>query len=710
MDSSGASSNVHDHGTPVDEQKKRFRCNYCAKVVSGSTRLKQHLAGVRGDVVPCEQVPEDVKVQMRSCFLDTKKGVLTREVGQLYHPDLPLKRNWCSNSANPNHSQPGSKGKGKRVILNSALDECVERKVPNKIFHSSTGIKSDEGEEDSLRHAQRCIGRFFYDAGLDFNAVKSPSFWKMIDAIIGCGLMEYKIPSCQELKGWILEEEVKEIHQYVREVRHSWGMTGCSILLDGWTDGNGQNLINFLVDCPQGPIFLRSVKIMGSFDDADALLSVLDEIIEEVGAENVVQVIAHTTSGCMETLGKQFMEKHRTIFWSVCASHCIDLMLEKIGMMDSIKRVLDRAKAITKFIYGHSTVFELMKKHTSGEDLLKPSRYKSAMQFLTLENIVSKRENLRNMFASSAWNTSVWASSTEGKCVADLVGEPSFWSGAQMVLKAAIPLVRVLCLINGRDHRPQMGYIYETMDQMKETIKTEFKDKKTKYLPFWGLIDDIWDNFLHSPLHSAGYFLNPSLFYSSDFLADAEVASGLLCCIVRMVKDRQVQDLISLQLDEYRAANGSFGHGSAIDQRTRMPPAQWWASYGGHCPDLQRFAIRILSQTCCGASRYALQRNLSEQLHANGRNCIEHKRLNDLTFVHYNLRLQHFSLDMIGNGSNIVQEEIDAINDWVVDEVQDVMAQSEDSCAVDLDCGMGIAQRVISEEGPSDLQPKKEPR
>lgn len=111
------------------------------------------------------------------------------------------------------------------------------------------------------------------------------------------------------------------------------------------------------------------------------------------------------------------------------------------------------------------------------------------MPFLTLENIVAEKKNLKAMFASFEWNRTKWASRTEGKRIVNLVEDRSFWSTARMVLKATIPLVRVLCLINGA-YKPQVGYIDKTMDQAKETIKEEFKNKKTQYWPIWEIIDD----------------------------------------------------------------------------------------------------------------------------------------------------------------------------------------------------------------------------
>ncbi|KAK9097633.1 hypothetical protein Sjap_023130 [Stephania japonica] len=517
----------------------------------------------------------------------------------------------------------------------------------------------------------------------------------MTNAILECAPNNFKIPSCEELRGRILLDELELIRRHVMAVKRSWVTTGCSILLDGWTDhGKGRSLINFLVDSPGGPIFLRSADVSGFDKDVNAMSSLLDGVIEEVGVGNVIQVITYSTSACMDALGKRLTAKHRSMFWTVCASHCIGLMLEKIEALALTKKILDRAKIITRFIYSHAMVLRLMRKNCGVRDVVCPSKIKSAASFLTLANIVSESKNLKSIFESFAWNTSTWASTSAGKMVADLVGESSFWTEAGMVLKATIPLVRVLKLLNGEDGKPQVGYIYETMDQAKEAIKMEFGNKKGKYLPFWKIIDEIWDNHLHSPLHSAGYYFNPGFFYSSDFLSDAEVASGLLCCIVRMVEDRNIQDLISLQMDEYRMAKGGFGDQSAVEQRTQIPPAEWWSRYGGQCPELQRFAIRILSQTCSGGFKYQLRRSLSEQMHTHRRNNVEQRRLSDLTFVHHNLQLQHqhhhHSSIIHRYNKDIIVRDMDAMNDWVVAPDQHTCPNSSDSDWVFSDCDVVV--------------------
>ncbi|XP_024460971.1 uncharacterized protein LOC112328187 isoform X2 [Populus trichocarpa] len=616
MTAGEVSINIHDHGAALDEKKKRVQCNYCGKVLSGFSRLKYHVGGIRGDVVPCEKVAENVRESFRSMLLENKRASRDNEVQNLYPPDLPWKR-YCSPDLNAakrkkrDANQTTGCGSGMHAEMHSVVEDDMTEHV--SVNNRRRAMSSGPKENVMSRQAQRCIGRFFYETGFDFSASTLPSFQRMINATLDDGHSEYKVPSLQDLKGWILHDEVEEIKTYVNEISHSWASTGCSVLLDGWVDEKGRNLVSFVVECPGGPTYLRSADVSAIIDDVNALQLLLEGVIEEVGIDNVVQIVAFSTVGWVGAVGEQFMQRYWCVFWCVSASHCIELMLEKIGAMDSIRRTLEKAKIITKFIYGHKKVLKLMRNHIDDYDLIKPSKMKLAMPFFTLENILSEKKNLEEMFDSFEWKTSVWSSTVEGMRVAHLVGDHSFWSGAEMASKATVPLLRVLCLVNEGD-KPQVGFIYETMDQVKETIKKEFKNKKSDYTPFWTAIDDIWDTRLHSPLHAAGYYLNPCLFYSSDFYSDPEVTFGLLCCVVRMVADQRTQLKITFQLDEYRHARGAFQEGKAIVKRTNISPAQWWCTYGKQCPELQRFAVRILSQTCDGASRCKTSDLVSEAM------------------------------------------------------------------------------------------------
>ena len=54
-----------------------------------------------------------------------------------------------------------------------------------------------------------------------------------------------------------------------------------------------------------------------------------------------------------------------------------------------------------------------------------------------------------------------------------------FWKNVVMCLKGALPLVKVLRLVDS-DENPAMGFIYEAMAQAKRQIKENFNNVEKK--------------------------------------------------------------------------------------------------------------------------------------------------------------------------------------------------------------------------------------
>ena len=99
-------------------------------------------------------------------------------------------------------------------------------------------------------------------------------------------------------------------------------------------------------------------------------------------------------------------------------------------------------------------------------------------------------------------------------------------------------------------------------------------------------------------MHAAGYYLNPQLHYNVDFKADFEVKRGLYDCLERIVGDVQEISKIDSQLEDFKRKAKFFGSPIAMAALKTKTPAQWWESYGDEHPELQKFAIRVLSLTC----------------------------------------------------------------------------------------------------------------
>lgn len=110
----------------------------------------------------------------------------------------------------------------------------------------------------------------------------------------------------------------------------SWDKIGCTIMSNGWSDGKSHTIINFLVSYPQATMFLKSVDAYDTVKDENLLLQLLDEVVMEEGVSSVIQVIIDNASNYV-IVRKMLEEKQITIYWTPCATQCMDLMLENIG-------------------------------------------------------------------------------------------------------------------------------------------------------------------------------------------------------------------------------------------------------------------------------------------------------------------------------------------------------------------------------------------
>ena len=65
--------------------------------------------------------------------------------------------------------------------------------------------------------------------------------------------------------------------------------------------------------------------------------------------QNLVQVITNNAANYV-AVGKMLMERHHTLFWTPCATHCIDLLLEDMGKLSFVKEVIDMARCPQVYI------------------------------------------------------------------------------------------------------------------------------------------------------------------------------------------------------------------------------------------------------------------------------------------------------------------------------------------------------------------------
>ncbi|XP_028067063.1 uncharacterized protein LOC114269894 [Camellia sinensis] len=294
---------------------------------------------------------------------------------------------------------------------------------------------------------------------------------------------------------------------------------------DGWTDGKSRSLTNFLVNSPSGTVFIKSIDTFGVIKSSMKLFEMLDAIVNEIGEENVVQVVTGSASAYVGA-GRLLEEKRTKLFWSPCAAHCLDLMLSDIGELTVFKDTIIKAKEIAVYIYRHAWVLDLFRKFTKNRELTRPAVTRFATAFLTLKSFQDRKLQLRAMFAPEEWARSSYSTSINAKkAQGTILGDARFWKAIKYCLKCVLPLVKILRLVDG-DAKLAMRFIYEAMDRAKEEIASNLNHMRGRYKRIWEIIDTRWDLQLHRPLHAAAYYFNPMFHYQENFTADTEVKIG----------------------------------------------------------------------------------------------------------------------------------------------------------------------------------------
>jgi Protein of unknown function (DUF 659) len=76
------------------------------------------------------------------------------------------------------------------------------------------------------------------------------------------------------------------------------------------------------------------------------------------------------------------MEKYNHIFWTPCAAHYIDLMLEDIDKDNLIRDIVHKAQTLTNFIYNHQWTLNLMHEAINNREQLRPDITRFATNFI----------------------------------------------------------------------------------------------------------------------------------------------------------------------------------------------------------------------------------------------------------------------------------------------------------------------------------------
>lgn len=235
-----------------------------------------------------------------------------------------------------------------------------------------------------------------------------------------------------------------------------------------------------------------------------------------------------------------------------------------------------------------------------------------------------------------------------------VLDENGFWNPLIQALRIMTPLVQMMLRMTDGD-KPIMGKIYDRMFLISERIRNSKVPWKAQAMK---IHEDRWE-YLHSPMHSAGYALDPE-FWETKGAHDTATQEGLLTVMQRIclrdiyetasASEREaltlnsdvVQERVSvveLQLSHYQEKEGAFSRLAVRNNATVMAPATWWSTYGKHLKELQSVAMRVLAQPAAASSA---ERNWSiySQIKNDKRSQLSHEHADYRVYCHEALHLR----------------------------------------------------------------------
>ncbi|XP_042499920.1 uncharacterized protein LOC122078124 [Macadamia integrifolia] len=406
---------------PDLNDKNLVRCTLCGKDAKGGIkRLKQHLIGGYGDISKCPKTIAAIAREMHEAIMRNQK-----RKPYVFDEDYSVDHQQGEDLLEEIES--GGQLQSVKGPIDSYLRRTPEEIVGERRSKGSTQttIQSSLRSNADREKTNAYVAKWFYKTGIPFKTVKLRSFEEMVEAIAQFG-SGYKPPSYHELRVPLLQDEKAQIDYIKKKYEDYWKMHGCTLMYDGWTDKRGRHLINFLVNCPLGTYFMGSVDVSSESQYADMLFQLLDSKIEEIGEDNVVQVVTDNAANY------------------VAAAHCLDLMLEDIGKLKAYKTTIERAKTMTSFIYRHYKLVDALRKKTNGIDLVRSGVKRFATSFLTLQSLYKNKDALKQLFVFDDWNSSKLSKTEAGKKVLETILAQTFWNSVLDCLRASQPILVVL--------------------------------------------------------------------------------------------------------------------------------------------------------------------------------------------------------------------------------------------------------------------------
>ncbi|KAL0771456.1 hypothetical protein Bca101_036607 [Brassica carinata] len=465
----------------------RFKCSFCDEIRQGSySRVKAHLLALKGQGISiCRRATMADKLEMQK--LENEFELKKSESGCRAVP-LP-----CES-------------------LSKKRKSCISPIV------ASFGIQA----RDQLDQE---IARMFFTGGVPFNLVRKPSYHRSYQFAAASKLDGYVPPSYNKLRTTLLQQEKNNVEKLLVPLKSTWKEKGVTIVSDGWSDPVRKPLINFLATSGSGPMFLKAENCFGEVKDKFFITKLLEEVIHQVGDQNVVQVITDNAPNC-KAAGDLIEGRFPHIYWTPCVVHTLNLALKNICAARNVEanqetyeecnwitEIHGDALAIKNFIMNHIMRLAIFGKFCPLR-LLKVADTRFASIIVMLKRLKLIKRGLQAMVISEEWSTYRDDDIGKASFVKEKIVDDDWWEKVSYIIDFTRSIYEMIRFCD--TDKPCLHLVYEMWDSMIEKVKAEIykreKRSMSEFSPFYNVVYEIlvarWTK-NNTPLHCLAHSLNP---------------------------------------------------------------------------------------------------------------------------------------------------------------------------------------------------------
>ena len=312
-----------------------FSCAYCSikRDSGGVTRLRNHLAGMAGDVVSCENVPKFVrnimlaesargrknradakehrlyveKAIMEEAYGDARRSNIPRdEDGQLewalresmrdtgrsgvsYSPlfgassrNQPVRGERCNSNTPPLERASGS---GNQTTISRFYHSPSVSQAPFDLDLARSKTPSQPRVDimlqgDSKIRLGKIWSKWFQANDIAGTKANCPYFASAIKLTqqLGEGVA---IPSGREIDGPLLDLNYEDLLAQMEDHKENWARYGVTVMCDSWTGPYKMCIINFMIFCNGRMFFHSSVDATGHSQKAAFIYGHIRKVVED---------------------------------------------------------------------------------------------------------------------------------------------------------------------------------------------------------------------------------------------------------------------------------------------------------------------------------------------------------------------------------------------------------------------------------------------